>query len=99
MNLQPDYKDIVMKYINEFSEKHSVTFDYFVGDKMGEVCVFSNYFIDFNDLRLDLDNNIPEETFFKWYDETLIRATNNKQVLNYETFSKGFTYLHLDKGV
>ena len=74
-------------YVLLFEEKHDLYFEYWVADNDGTVGCFSNeYYIDFNDIRFDLDNEIPEGKFIKWYDESLDLALKEKPIINYENW-------------
>ena len=92
MNLELEYKDLVMSYIREFEDKHTITFDFFVGKNVGQIAMFGDYYIDFDDIRLDIDKNVNESLFFEWYDITVSRALEEKPTVNYESYVMGFRY-------
>ena len=91
-SLESSFNDIVMSYIIEFEEKHTITFDFFVGKNVGQVAMFGDYYIDFDDIRLDIDKNVNESLFFEWYDGTTSRALEEKPTVNYESYVMGFRY-------
>lgn len=42
-----------------------------------------------DDIRYDMDNNIPEESFEKWYWKSVERASSHIRYMNYKSFCKG----------
>ena len=76
-------------YIEMFEIKHDVYFEFWVLDRTGTIACFSNeYYIDFDDLRLDLEENINNKMFFAWYDLALDLGLKKEPVINYSTFIK-----------
>ena len=99
MKLKDHYDRIVFEYIKLFAMKHELEFDGEIISLKHDAFLFGDKPINLWDIMLDIDNDIPINVFFTWYDETSERNTNKEQIINYETYSKGFTYEHLDKGV
>jgi hypothetical protein len=65
--LKQKYENIVSEYINHFSNQHKIDFDGWVGDKVGEVALFGDYFFNFDDLRYAVDNEISFDLLIDWY--------------------------------
>ena len=87
--MKKEYEKIVSKYVEAFEKKHSMEFDFWVADLVGTVSCFQNeYYISFEDIRLDLDNDINKDMFFEWYDLSLELAMANKPVINYYNYLK-----------
>lgn len=77
----------ISSYIDIFTEKHKLEFSFWVGDKVGEVCCLSDfYFVDFNDIRLDLEEPAKKGLFFKWYDKNLEQLELERPPISYKSF-------------
>lgn len=67
MELRSKFKDIANAYLRAFCEKHEYEYtEEWVGQRFGEVAVLGDEFYDFNDIRYDIDNNIPVGEIEKW---------------------------------
>lgn len=86
--MKKEFEKIVKKYILAFEKKHNIIFDNWVGNNIGEIAFFGDYFINFDDIRFDIDNDIKKEKFFEWYDLTLDSATEGKPLINYKNYCK-----------
>ena len=85
-----DLNNCIQEYLNIFCDKHGIEFDYWVADLIGTIGCFGDYFISFEDIRLDLEKGINKDEFFKWYDMTLELALEEKYTINYYSYIKGF---------
>ena len=57
-SLKQEYIDIVDKYLFAFIRKQNIKFDGWVGNDIGGVAQFiEQYYFDFDDIRMDIDNN------------------------------------------
>lgn len=60
--------------------------DYFwVNNEVGGICCYGDYYIAFSDILFCLNNNVPIDKFFEWYD--LCLETENP--INLNTFMMG----------
>lgn len=84
------YKKAVNAYRKSFEKKHNLTFEYWVNDEVGTIAGFNNgmYYIDFRDMKLDIDNDVEKNKFFEWYDYTLEEHYRKQPIINYKTFLK-----------
>ncbi len=80
----------VSRYVMLFSRKHDIEFDSWVGNRVGTVALFDDYFIDFDNIRYDLETEAPKAKFFEWYDFALERKATNETNVNYYSYLKGF---------
>jgi len=80
----------INKYVKVFCKKHELYFDYWVADLSGGIGVFGDYYIGFDDIRLDLETHQPEDEIFKWYDIALERGMKGESVMNYYSWIKGY---------
>lgn len=93
--LRDQYKNIVDAYVREFVAKHDYDMsDYEIGlcwvaDDTGTTACIGDMFVDFNDIRYDIDNDVPEPKFEEWYWTSLERAELGIKYMNYESFCKG----------
>ena len=84
------YKKAVTAYRKAFEKKHNLTFEYWVCDEVGTVASFDlgTYYIDFQDMKYDIDNDVQRDKFIEWYDFTLDAHYKNEPIINYKTFLK-----------
>ena len=56
------WKDVCNEYLEAFCWKHGYTYDKYVwvGDDPGTVANIGDLFVGMDDIRYDIDNNIPE---------------------------------------
>lgn len=88
------YENAVHEYCQAFCTKHDYHYDPDGWVEIGTVVLIGDYYIDFNDIRYDIDNDVPEEVFIKYYDYTLEIAsidggTGKMKNVNYPHFVKG----------
>jgi len=88
MSLIAEYKAIVDKYIKAFCEKQDVEFDYWIGEDIGGTACFGDFYFNFDDIRYDIDNNIPKETIFTWYYYSIDNYSESTPTINYRTYTK-----------
>lgn len=100
--LKKKWADVCDEYLRKFCEKHEFDFEtaYWVGDEPGTIAYVSDLFVGMEDIRYDIDNNVPEDKFLKWYEyhlevfelECEFRYRNIYKDLikiNYPSFCKG----------
>ena len=79
----------IKKYIELFEKKHELSFDFWIADLSGTVACFSmDYYVNFEDIRLDLEKDVPKDLFFDWYDLAMDLGLEDKPIINYYTFLK-----------
>lgn len=68
MSLKQDFFDVVEGYMDAFCKKHDVTVDHWPGNDIGGVCGLSNdTFLNFDDIRMDIDRDLPKQMIWEWY--------------------------------
>lgn len=71
-SLKENYEKACNDYLKAFCEKHG--FDYenakesWVAGIVGGTCMCGDYFVQMEDLIIDVENGTKEDEFFKWYD-------------------------------
>lgn len=89
-NLIPTYELIVNKIVLEFAEKHDIVFDGWIGDNVGEVATFSDYyFFNFGDICFDMKTNQPPSLILYWNTDTI---ENSPLFINFKSYSMGLRY-------
>ena len=98
-NLGERFESVCDEYMEKFCLKHDLSMYYdWVGKNVGGVVTIGDYFINFDDIRLDIDKNAPEPCFFNWYDVALDYVTEHgttEGCVNYKTYLSyfmGFSY-------
>ena len=90
--LKSAYNDAVGDYCHSFCLKHGWVYnpDDWVAGKVGEVIEICDRFIDFRDIKCDIDNDFAEDMFVKWYDYTLqLHELGCTKTINYWHFANG----------
>jgi hypothetical protein len=95
-SLRERFEVVCTEYLKEFCLKHNLSMccDW-VGNEIGGVVTIGDYFINFDDIRLDIDKNAPEPCFFKWYYESLdyvCEKGTTEGCVNYKTYLMGYGY-------
>lgn len=67
--LSDRYKLIVNDYMYVWTTKHGFEYDenMWIGDNIGGICDICDMFVSFEDIRCDVDNELPENVFNEWY--------------------------------
>lgn len=92
--LNERFESVCDEYLEAFCLKHDLCVDYdWVGNEVGGVVIIGDYFINFDDIRLDIDKNASEPCFFKWYYVALDYANENgttEGCMNYKSYLMGY---------
>lgn len=83
--LKSDYETAVMNYVEFFIIKQQCDFEYWIGEEIGGVAEFSDYFFGFSDIQYDVDNEVEKGLIYKYQDYCV--ATENTK-MNYKSFLK-----------
>jgi len=87
--LKKELDNCINKYVELFEKKHEIEFNFWIRNIHGSVAIYSDFYsIDFLDIRLDLEKDVPKDKFFDWYELTLELAMKSKPIINYSTFLK-----------
>ena len=92
MELKRQFKEIAEAYLKAFCEKHCYEYEEnaWIGGRVGEVAVLGNDFYDLNDIRYDIDNNIPAGEIEKWTDYILrLEELDCPKKINFQSWCKG----------
>lgn len=67
--LKSEYESVVGDYCQAFCTKHGYEYcpDDWLGGDVGGIIEIGDMFINFDDIRTDVDNGIPEKVFSEWY--------------------------------
>jgi hypothetical protein len=93
-SLKARYQDICDTYLQEFITKHDFPCEYngndvWVGNNPGTIAMLGDFFVAFDDIRYDIDNNIPEEKYIQWYSRYEELSLLELKFMNYQSFCKG----------
>ena len=91
-SLKSEWQELCNKYLKKFCEKHEYTYeaDCWVASDPGTIANIGDMFVSMENIRYDLDNDIPEEYFEKWYWKALeVYELVGEKFMNYENFCKG----------
>ena len=69
------YEDACNDYLRLFCEKHRFDYDEtvnsWVAGEAGGVCALGDYFVSFEDMKTDIDNDAPKDEYWLYYDYSL----------------------------
>ena len=86
------YENAVHEYAAAFCRRHGWVYspDDWVGGRIGEVLEVCDMFVDFRDIRTDVDREAPENAFDEWYwYELELHELGCTKHVNYEHFLMG----------
>lgn len=93
MARKKEFEKVANSYIHGFAKKHEVDFEFWVGDEVGGVACFnSEYFFNFDDIRHDIDNNIPKGLISDWQNDTVEYNLHGMKSINFKSYAIGLRY-------
>lgn len=90
--LKSEWDKLCNMYLKKFCDKHEYTYepDCWVANDIGTIANIGDMFVSMDNIRYDIDNNIEETMFEKWYWKSIeIFELTGKDFMNYESFCKG----------
>ena len=91
MTLKEKYNALQKEYIEAFMRKHGFIedngdyFDYNIGGQQGEHVNISDYFLSYDDIRMDIDKEVVKDVFFDYYNHCIENESN----VNYNSYLMG----------
>ena len=92
MKRRISWNEICFQYVEAFCQRHGYIAerDAWVGGDVGTTICINDMYIGMDEIRYDVDNDIPIEQFEKWYWKSLeVYELTNEKWLNYPSFCKG----------
>lgn len=90
--LKDYWKIICNQYLKQFCKKHDFYYepDMWVANNPGTIINIADMFVNMDDIRYDIDNNINPELYCKWYWKSIeVYELTNKTYMNFESYCKG----------
>ena len=85
-----EFVKVANAYLEAFCKKHDFSYDPEDWiDSEGDVVNLGDYFVSFDDMRLDIDKDIDKEEYDKYYDYTMKVAVYGCTVPNYRSWLAG----------
>ena len=85
--LTKSYEKAVKNYTDLFITKHDLPeIEFWVGGEIGGIVLIGDYYFNFSDIKIDIDQNIEEKTLFEWYDF----AVEKESTVSYRSWIKGY---------
>lgn len=94
-SLQQQWQEVCNDYLREFCHRHDYTYDpqSWIGspEGIGTIAGITDIlFVNMEDLRYDVDNQVPEDKFEKWYwKRTELDELGIEVWLNYRSYCLG----------
>ena len=90
---QERWNDLCNEYLKEFCDKHEWQYepDMWVAGNIGTIVMIGDMFVSMNNIRYDIDNNVPTDYFEKWYWKSIeINELTDgaENYMNYENYCK-----------
>ena len=76
---------LIDQYTDLFCKKQDVDADGWIGDLKGGINCFSDAFLSFDDIRTDIDLEVPKGMIFNWYWDSVESGLN----INYQSYIRG----------
>jgi hypothetical protein len=93
MTLKEKYTAVCNEYLGVFQKKQSIVFDGWIGDEIGGICCFGDYFINFSDVVLDIDSEQPKELILKWQNDSIDwHLKGRTEYINYKSYAMGIRF-------
>ena len=77
----------ITESVLNFMKKHDFDYADIEWVDRCNLIIIQDYYIDFETVKYDISNNIPENYFTKWYDEQII-AGQKKSSISFEKWCK-----------
>ena len=90
--LKLNWKEICNNYLFEFCNKHKYVYepDCWVAGDPGTIACVCDMFVSMENIRYDIDNDIPEEYFERWYWKSLeVYELVGEKYMNYNSYCEG----------
>lgn len=93
-NLQMTWEKVCHRYLFAFCRRHDYTYDpdNWIGGDVGTTIEVCDMFIHMDDIRYDVDNNVPVSLFAEWYwkDLEVYELTDGREkYMNFPSYCKG----------
>ena len=90
---QERWNELCNEYLKEFCDKHEWQYepDMWVAGNIGTIVMIGDMFVSMNNIRYDIDNNVPTDYFEKWYWKSIeiSELTDGAEnYMNYENYCK-----------
>lgn len=90
---QERWDELCNEYLKEFCDKHEWQYepDMWVAGNIGTIVMIGDMFVSMNNIRYDIDNNVPTDYFAKWYWKSIeiSELTDGAEnYMNYENYCK-----------
>ena len=86
--LKKAYEEAVEDYVRVFMKKQNINCNGWINDEIGGIITCSDYFINFDDIKADIDLDAPVGLYFGYYDDAYEAAMNKKSFPNYKNYIK-----------
>ena len=83
LSLKERYETLVDIYIDHFCKKHDCEFEWWVADRIGEIAYVNGYYIQFDDLRLDIDEKVEKTKIWQHLDYVSDATNTSVNFFNY----------------
>ena len=87
------YEDACNDYLKLFCEKHGFDYDdavnSWVAGESGGVCALGDYFVSFENMKTDIDNDAPKDEYWLYYDYSLEAHELGFNCPNYKSWLRG----------
>lgn len=92
--LKADYEECCNQYATKFANKQGLTFEGWVGDNIGGIACFGDYFFNLEQIRIDCDTKQPKGLILQWQNESIEAHFEKLETanMNYLSYIKGLRF-------
>lgn len=88
-NLKKEFEDICNQYLIAFQNRQEYDDNSYDWVEFGKIVFINDMYLNFDDIRYDVDNNIKPGEIDIWYWTSVDRAEMGIKYLTYEEFCEG----------
>lgn len=89
--LSAAYEAICEEYAKRLCIQFEIDQDYWwIADRIGEALMFGDYCLDFDNVKLLVDNAVPFDTFAEWWDASVLSDDKYKASVSLRVWLEGY---------
>lgn len=89
--LKSNFKEICNRYLEEFCNRHDYAYhpEDWIGGEVGGIIEIADMFVTMDNIRYDVDNDIPTDKFSDWYWNSVEHSELGLTYMNYPSYCNG----------
>lgn len=88
--IRANYENACNDYLDAFCQKHGFSDRYWIANRIGEIADCNGFYsVDMADIRTDIDEDVEDGEFFRWYEYCIDVASAGLTAPNYHSWLRG----------